>query len=211
MRPRIETYDLKRFDFISILCRLYDVENLGHLGRSLSVPILTRETDQSTVFHRIFYEAFKIQISSLYREFVAHFVPSMLGTPEFCFQRISTLRVHLPWNVAVGEFHTDGQYNHTSGELNFWMPFTAAWGTNTVWIEEVPGERDYRPVELLPGEVLMFDAVNWSHGNVANDTGSTRISFDFRCIPLSDYTPSELRTVNARRALRIGDYFDVFQ
>jgi hypothetical protein len=209
MEPRIEQYDLDRFDFVAALGRIFDEVDLGRLGSDVRYARLTRATDQSTDYHRRFYDAFESELSTLFRAFVADFVPSILGTAEFCFQRSPTFRVHLPDNVAVGEFHVDGDYNHQNGEVNFWVPLTPVWGSNSLWIEETLGGGDYKPVVLKPGELLVFDAVNWRHGNIANSTGSTRVSFDFRCVPMESYVPSDLRTVSAGRTLNIGDYFDV--
>ncbi|MGB3441060.1 MAG: hypothetical protein WBA97_20105 [Actinophytocola sp.] len=209
MRPEIHDYDLLRFDFGSALRRVYGVEDLAALIPAAPMERLTWQTDQATEYHAMFYKEFDAEIKELYREFVADFVPSILGTKEFCFQRVPTFRLHFPGNVAVGEFHTDGDYNHEDGEVNFWVPFTNAWGTNSVWIETALGNSDYQPWKLAPGQVLKFDAVHWSHGNKVNDTGATRVSFDFRCIPMTDYAPSEKRTVDAKRGLWIGDYYDV--
>jgi hypothetical protein len=55
--------------------------------------------------------------------------------------------------------------------------------------------------------VLTFDAVNRQHGNVVNDTESTRVSFDFRVIPLSRYRTNDLKTINTGMRLVIGEYF----
>jgi ectoine hydroxylase-related dioxygenase (phytanoyl-CoA dioxygenase family) len=211
MEPRIEHYDLEKFDFVAALGRIFDEVDLTALGSDAQYARLTRATDQSTDYHRMFYAAFESELSTLFRAFVADFVPSVLGTTEFCFQRSPTFRVHLPDNIAVGEFHVDGDYNHQDGEVNFWVPLTPVWGSNSLWIEETLGGRDYQPVVLKPGELLVFDAVNWRHGNMTNTTGSTRVSFDFRCVPLKSYVPSGLRTVSAGRTLNIGDYFDVLE
>ncbi|GLU48714.1 hypothetical protein [Nocardiopsis ansamitocini] len=210
MRPTIHDYDTTEFDFVSVMSDIYGVDELSRLVPGTPMERLTWKTDQATRFHAKFYDAFEAKVQDLYRGFLASFVPGVLGTTEFCFQRVPTFRVHFPGNVAVGNFHTDGDYNHGQGEVNFWVPFTPTWGSNAVWIEEELGSKDYRPVSLDPGQVLVFDAVNWSHGNKVNETESTRVSFDFRCIRLTDYRPSELSTVDAKRGLWIGDYFDVF-
>lgn len=211
MRPTILTYDDEKFPFVGILRDVFGVTDLSKLAPEAELPLLTWQTDQATPAHATYYKAFNDRVEPLYREFVAAFVPNVLGTSEFCFQRVPTFRVHFPGNVAVGEFHTDGDYNHRPGEINFWVPFTRAWGSNSVWIEQELGSADYQPMELEPGELLVFDAVQWRHGNKVNTSGATRVSFDFRCIPLADYTKSDLRTVDARRGLWIGDYFDVFE
>jgi ectoine hydroxylase-related dioxygenase (phytanoyl-CoA dioxygenase family) len=86
---------------------------------------------------------------------------------------------------------------------------TPVWGTNTIWIEQNQGKADYVPVEMAPGQLLVFDGVNLMHGNKLNDTGSTRVSFDFRCVPMSRYEPTEKRTVSSGIRLALGEYFDL--
>jgi hypothetical protein len=207
LAPTIHTYDLNRFNFPEAVASVIGTGGLDSLPCHPGRGVFTRERDQSTIYHTSFYERFQ-ELRQLYVAFIEHVIASVL-TESFCFQSIPTLRVHLPQNVAVGEFHTDGDYGHPVGEVNFWVPLTPAWSTNSIWIEKAPGTADYDPVELSPGHFLMFDAVQWSHGNVVNETGCSRVSFDFRCIPLSRYVHSDARSVNAQRKLIIGDYFEV--
>jgi hypothetical protein len=210
MQPTIHHYDLARFNFIEALCQIFGADDLAQLFPATPLDVLTVKTDQTTKFHAKFYAAFDARIRSRYRELVATIVPGILGTQDFCFQKVPTFRISLPGNVAVGEFHTDGDYNHSDGEINFWIPFTPAWGSNSIWVEDELGSERYEAMTLNPGQVLVFDAVNWNHGNRINETGHTRVSFDFRCIPMANYAASPLRTVDAGHGLWIGDYFDVF-
>lgn len=206
--PSVHRYDVEEYRLAEAVADVMGVQSLDLLGVGANYGRFSQATDQSTVFHRRFYDAFP-RLEQLYRRFVREVALAIVGEPA-CFQRVPTFRVHLPGNVAVGEFHTDGDYNHAEGEVNFWVPLTKASDTNTVWIERSLGSHDYAPAPPLgPGEVLVFDAVRWSHGNVANQTGATRASFDFRCIPLSCYRPAKGRTVHTGKRLVIGDYFDV--
>ena len=41
---------------------------------------------------------------------------------------------------------------------------------NALWCEAEYGARDYRPIDLMPGEALLFDGGYLEHGSVANDT-----------------------------------------
>lgn len=208
LRPTVYEYDLEKFDLPSAVAKAMGVDDLSSLGVDAGYGRFTRATDQSTHYHQLFYRSFE-QLRDLYRAFVQE-VAGRVIAETFCFQRVPTFRVHLPGNVAVGEFHSDGQYNHPEGEINFWVPLTEAWGSNTVWIERAPMEGGYAPApHLRPGQFLVFDAVRWRHGNVENDTGSTRVSFDFRCIPLSQYRHTDARSVNTRQRLVIGDYFEL--
>lgn len=206
--PTVHDYDLHRHDLPTAVAEIMGVDDLRTLGAHSDYGRFRRETDQSTAYHKAFYDSFET-LRGLYRNFLDEVVAPIIDEP-FCFQRIPTFRVHLPANVAVGEFHRDADYSHPEGEVNFWVPFTNAWETNTVWIEDALGSGNHSPAPpLSPGRFLMFDAVRWSHGNVANETKSTRVSFDFRCIPLSQYRPIDARTINTNQRLAIGDYFEV--
>jgi hypothetical protein len=211
MRPHVVSYDLDKFDFVTAVREALDAGELGQLGVAAQHELFTRATDQSTEFHAKFYSAYGSAISQLYIEFIGATIPEILQTDEFCFQKVPTFRVHLPNNVAVGEFHRDADYNHADGAVNFWLPLTRTWDSNSVWIERNLGDEDYVPFDLVPGQLLVFDGVNWRHGNRVNTTGQTRVSFDFRCIPMAKYTDSDRRTVNTGRALRIGEYYELYR
>ena len=46
--------------------------------------------------------------------------------------------------------HCDADYHHSSNEINFWLPRTACFGSNTLWSESTPGAEDFHPFELVP-------------------------------------------------------------
>ena len=75
-------------------------------------------------------------------------------------------------------------YGHNPKEINFFVPQTPAFETNTLWIESEEGKEDFEPVTLKPGEFLRFDGANLMHGAKENHTGKTRVSFDFRIMPV---------------------------
>src|SRR5947199_244560 len=72
------------------------------------------------------------------------------------YQRVPTFRVQVPGNLSVGEFHRDKDYNHTEQEINWWVPLTPAYESNTVWLETEPDKGDYFPCAMEPGEILVF-------------------------------------------------------
>jgi hypothetical protein len=37
---------------------------------------------------------------------------------------------------------------YSGAEVNFWVPLTRVFGTNTLFVESAPGRGDFRPVEL---------------------------------------------------------------
>lgn len=125
------------------------------------------------------------------------------------YQTVPTFRVQIPGNLSVGEFHTDKDYNHGEEEINWWIPVTRAYGTNTVWIESEPNKKDYQPYELGPGQALIFSGANLSHGNKVNDTPHTRVSLDFRVVPARDFKSRDTESMIRKLKMDIGGYFAV--
>lgn len=101
------------------------------------------------------------------------------GVPEVRYP--PWLRIHPPGWDSISPYHSDSEYGLALGAINVWVPLTRVWDSNALWIESAPGRGDFRPVPLEVGQALLFDAVRLIHGSHRNDTGSTRVSFDFRC------------------------------
>jgi ectoine hydroxylase-related dioxygenase (phytanoyl-CoA dioxygenase family) len=205
-KPRVVPYDLERFDLPHIVAEImhHDLQTLD----GSKYDMLTRGSDQSTVYHSMFYQEFEEKLGALYREFASHMGQLIFPDRDIHHQRTPTFRVQFPNNVAVGEMHTDSDYSHQDGEINFWVPLTPVWGSNTVWVERTRGGYNYQPWTLKPGQVLVFDSVNWRHGNIRNGTGCVRVSFDFRLIPAEKYADSGASSVNAGRRMCLGEYWE---
>jgi len=199
-------YDQRQFNFAHRVADILGVADLQALGRDSRLSLRIRENDQKTSWHATFYEHFARELGALYRTFVAR-VAALYYSESFYFQDVPTLRVHLPDNRAVGEFHTDLIYGHPDGERSFWVPLTPAFATNTVLIESAPGAKDYVAAEANPGEVIVFDSGHLEHGNVVNETGVARVSFDFRGLPVAEYRPNQRTSINTNRAFAPGHYY----
>lgn len=170
-------YPLRDYPFPGLVSECLDVEDLADLSADL--PRRTWQTDQQSPWHELFYEGFEFW-RNIYRRFVRDVIAEQMTEP-FYYQAVPTFRVHLPGNVAVGEFHTDAQYHHPAGEENFWLPLTDARDTSTVWVTDDDGIA--WPVDACPGQMARFSAVSRRHGNKINETGRSRVSFDFRVLP----------------------------
>lgn len=140
------------------------------------------------------------------------------------------------WNPR---FHTDIMLGHPPQEINLWLPVCGAAGTASMCIIDMQDgiqlieslDLDFarlahdaqndatlaarlaavaRPVELAYGEFLAFDP-RCLHATQFNTTGWTRISLDFRVVPLGDYNRMRVtyRGTGRRRMLfRQGHYYD---
>ena len=198
-------YLVEDFNFPAAVRAALGEPDLERLGVKLDLPLRTRETDQLTSWHRLFYDQFA-SWRPLYESFVRRCVAGLFKE-RFFYQAVPTFRVHLPGNLAVGEFHTDSEYGHPDGELTFWVPLTRTSDTSSIWIETSAGHGDYDAVGATPGDVVAFDAGRLRHGNLRNTTGLTRVSFDVRCLLERDYRDTGKRSINAGLAFAPGGYY----
>jgi len=51
--------------------------------------------------------------------------------------------------------------------------------------------------------------MNRMHGNVENQTGKTRVSFDFRVHLMSEHQDKRVNSINTNTPFTIGGYYEV--
>jgi ectoine hydroxylase-related dioxygenase (phytanoyl-CoA dioxygenase family) len=89
------------------------------------------------------------------------------------------------------------------------LPLTKAFDTNTMWVESLPGLGDFKPLNLEYGEVFMGYLNQCRHGNKDNETGKTRVSFDFRVIPGFAYDDTCTKvTCTTKSPFLVGGYYE---
>jgi len=101
---------------------------------------------------------------------------------RFFYQYPPTLRLQGGPSCRFVRGHTDADYGHQPGELNFWLPLTSYELTRTtLWVESLAGAEDYHPLELGGhGDIGSFHGTLCRHHVPANATCFTRVSLDFR-------------------------------
>lgn len=207
-------YDKENFNFRKLVEEHYETQDLEHLDKILDaeVPFFKDKTfDQSTNLHKHFYKIYdEEKFLNMYKKLLKEVIQPSYGE-SLVFQAKPTFRVHLPNNVAVGEWHKDGDYNHQRSEINYWMPFTRAFDNNTIWIETEEDKGDYQPYNVEHGEILVFNGSYLKHGNKPNDTGVCRLSVDFRIIPYSQYKELQDESSNLKLKFQIGSYYDLLE
>lgn len=207
------SYDKERFNFREIVKKMLKVSCLEEIHLESDFPnydLFERKNDSSTIYHKKFYEN-KEELLRLYDLFIEECIRPRFNEP-IVYQKIPTFRIHLPSNLAVGEWHRDKMYRDLSWaekvkEINFYLPFTKAFGTNTIWSESQEGRKDFKPMEAEYGEAYEWDASNCLHGNKKNKTNSTRVSMDFRVILESKYIDSDYGSINTGTPFKIGGYY----
>ena len=96
--------------------------------------------------------------------------------------------------------------------MNFVVCLTEANETSSIWAESSPGKEDYRPLNMKPGEMIQFDGNRCTHGNKVNETGKSRVSFDFRILPYDKYKPdTSKKSVAIGRSFTLGDYYKLYE
>jgi ectoine hydroxylase-related dioxygenase (phytanoyl-CoA dioxygenase family) len=214
---KILNYSINDYYFNEIIKLGLNENNLSEIHKSPNFNYgekFKRENDQSTHFHKQFYKiARSEEFQKVYTEFIANVIKPLFGE-EIVYQKIPTFRTHFPGNLAVGEFHRDRNYRDVEWakkvqEINFFLPLTKAFGTNTIWVESEEGKEDFHPIEADYGDVVMWDASNLLHGNKLNSEITTRVSFDFRVIPKSRYIPSTYGSINMNSQFAIGGYYEM--
>ena len=205
-------YDTNKFDFRSKIKQYLDFEELNKIHETYKFEdILKKGTDQNQVLHRKFYDGMDEDsgFSKMYLSFIEEVIaPRYDG--QILFQKFPTFRVHQPSNIGTFGWHKDSDYNHNENEVNYYMPMTKAYDTNTVWRESSPGKEDYSPSTLNYGELLEWDGANCVHGTKINETEDTRMSFDFRILTLENYKKSDPKTsISKGKKFEIGHYFDL--
>lgn len=207
------SYNTKTFNFREFVENFLEFKNLENIHEQYAFDeVLEFGTDQNRYLHKKFYKGMDSSSGfvSVYRSFIKNVVNTLFDE-EMIFQKFPTFRVHQPDNIAVFAFHKDKEYNHNENEINFYLPITKAFSTNTFWYESEEDKKDFQPMEADYGDLVMWDGANLSHGNKLNDTGQTRISFDFRLLSKKIYLNSEHKSSKSKgKSFVIGDYYDEF-
>jgi len=213
------TYVPSEYKFIDLIKELYDCElNELHNSTENKYDLFTElGKDSHTVYHRMFYNKLDNgwkEMQDEYNKFIQETVLPYLGLSEALVQKFPTLRIQLPDNVAivVKHFDSDEQHKHPTGEINFISAFTDMYDTNTVMVEKMPRLEEYEPILLKAGETISFNGNKCSHYNQINKTGKTRISWDFRVLPLNYYDKNnELTSVTTNTKYVEGGYYKHIQ
>ena len=114
--------------------------------------------------------------------FIAPHVKSVTRSRRIYFQSFPCIRVVRPGEFSIGP-HCDASYGFSQANINFYVPLTKIFGTNSLILESSPGLEDWHTIELEYGSLKRFYGSQCSHFTAENTTDQTRISLDFRVIP----------------------------
>ena len=209
-------YDKNKYNFANEVQNIFSCNDLCYLHELLPEHIKYSKLhklgeDNKTWFHKKYYNIInqgnsKLQL--LYEKFIDEEVCKYFNFKSFVYQKSPTFRVHIPSNIAVGGWHRDRDYNHSVHEINLYLPLTIAENSSTIWSESIEDKEDYQPINGKFGDIIVWNGSNLKHGNKINETGKTRVSFDFRIMSYEHYNENEIKSsVSAGKKFVIGDYF----
>ena len=212
---KILQYDTQKYNFAELVGALYK-RPLSELDNDEEKTNLWLGTDTHTEFHRVFYDRIDAQAGwpefvDVYKEFLRGIIHPLFVDDILIYQKYPNIRFSRPSAKAVYKWHCDGDkdHHHPVGEINIYLPLTDSYDTNTIWIESLPGLGDFAPVNLRYGEVLVAYLNQCRHGNQINETGKTRVSFDFRVVPSFAHDDANaVTTFTTKQSFTVGSYYD---
>lgn len=186
----VRRYDDRRFDFASVVRRLLGVEDLSTLRSDVAAEdghSLYKSMERAALHRKLLNVmscAESDEFYRLYRDFIEDEIVPRYDEP-ILFQSRPTARIVFSNISGEARFHRDRDYGHDVAEVNYIVPLTDSLQSTAIWIETRECANDHRPVDMRLGEYLEFDGASLSHGAVANVSGRSRVSFDFRIVPES--------------------------
>lgn len=189
-------YNNEVYDFRPFARECFNIETLHEVHKNNPTYELFTEfkTDVQTWYHKTFYNYLDSEkgekMKLLYNKLIEEVILPYLNLDEALVQKFPSFRVQLPNNVAVAKKHNDTSLGHPNGEINFTYTFTDMKGTSGILIEKMPMLEEYVNIEAPENNVISFNANLCNHYNKINTTGKTRMSMDFRVLPLN-YVPKK--------------------
>ena len=135
--------------------------------------------------YNYFLSKFWLSYRSLCLEIVNKLKKETGYSKDWAIQRFPNFRFQFPNNISVFEFHRDSDYEHPLGEINCFYALTKCENSSALHVEKNLGFEDYVPLNLNPGQYALLNTSIYKHGDILNETKKTRISMDFRFIPIS--------------------------
>tara|TARA_E500000305_G_C4015393_1_gene235267 strand:+ start:823 stop:1497 length:675 start_codon:yes stop_codon:yes gene_type:complete len=220
MKPIIRTYSINKYKWKEMIQDVFecdDLKNIHHLRKDLfpDKNVLSKPwplNENTTKFHQEFYSKLDNDwddIKNSYELFIKNEIKPLFNE-EFLYQKFPTFRVNLPELKSVNKWHYDSDENHRhpDGEINFHIGITDCFDTNAIWVESEPRKEDFKPINVKYGEFAEFNGNKCTHGNKTNKTEVTRISFDFRVLPISKYKAGKNKTsVTINNKFEEGGYY----
>lgn len=162
--------------------------------------------------------------NDIYHKFISDYVKPLYAVDDkIVVQKTPNLRISFPNTTAIGKhvnenesenvigLHKDSDFGHHESEVNFIIPLTNMFDTNSIYYEPHIGSglstNEFLNLKLSSNEFFICKFNQLLHFNKINDTGVTRMSLDFRIIPYDKYVENEGYFKNTK--FELGRYYIV--
>jgi hypothetical protein len=183
------------------------------------------KNDRNSIFIKDYYTLIDSDPTffNLYKEFICtHIKPLFPEETMLVYQTTPNLRISFPSSTAIGRrdgdpnpdiigIHMDAEFNHSAEEINFIIPLTDMFDTNSIYYEQSihsnVNPENFLNLVIQSNRFFMCYFNQLRHYNRVNTTGKTRLSLDFRIIPYSKYIEKSIESVSCNKKMSIGEYY----
>lgn len=205
--PLIEDLFKQEYNYTGSLDELHTVlEKLPIEKKEECIKIYTiGKDDRKNMFIRNFHKF--VDESTLfertYHEFMRNYIQPIFPDDKLVIQKTPNIRFSFPESAAIGKheqedkkngiigYHCDSDFGHHHTEMNFIIPVTKMFDTNSVYYEPSVNSdvsiSNYENLILSTDQFFKGYLNKQKHYNRLNLTGKTRISYDLRVIPYKKY------------------------
>ena len=185
-------YNVCEYNFVSLVKNIFNIDDLTQLHIECKQEYqLFKEfgKDNITDFHDYLDGTLQSKggndIKQLFNKFITEVILPYLNIEEAKVQSFPTFRIHFPNNVVVDLPHHDHDLGHPIGVINFTIALTnyQMCDCNIGSMGKMPRSEVFTE-KLEPNNCICFNGNLCQHYNQVNTTGQTRMSMDFRVLPV---------------------------
>jgi hypothetical protein len=203
----IKTIFENKYEFFDNLDQLHEVLEtslVSHEDKEYHKQIHGWKNDRNSIFIKHFHEYVDKNpiFNETYHQYIKQYIyPLFPNETKLVIQKTPNIRFSFPDAAAIGcdpndpeniiGLHCDSNFGHNENEMNFIVPITKMFSTNSIFYEPTIDSQkhpiDFENLVLHKNQFLQAYFNKLKHCNRINQTGKTRISFDIRIIPYSKY------------------------
>jgi len=206
--PIFENIFKKYYNYNSDLNEIHTMINTSYMTEDNIIYLSKIHTigkdDRNSVFIKNYHNFIDRNpiFFETYHKFIIEYIKPLFPEEEkIVIQKTPNLRISLPLLTAIGKreedpidiigLHSDSEFGHHSEEINFIIPITDMFDTNSIYYEPIQDSNtkynEYLNLILNKNQFFMEKFNKLKHYNKINTTNKTRISLDLRVIPYSKY------------------------
>ena len=222
----VEKIFKKKYGFEKPLCQLHEIikeiQKEEEKNKYIHVGILGKD-DRICPFIHDFHRGVdeSDEFNKIYHEFVQkEIMPLVTKGNKIVIQKTPNIRFSIPEYSAIGQnpkddyedvvgYHKDADFGHDKDEINFIVPLTAMYDTNSIYYETNIGSNKFVNLKLDSSQMFQGYLNQLHHYNKKNGTKHMRISFDLRVMEYEKYMAKIEKFANTK--FELGKYYVVLE